>query len=282
LVRNYIYSGFGLVSTYLVNFSITGLTLIFIILTFTIQWYFLVKKFWYTVNLGDTSNTWFLGDNLLNIRGSGLLHVAGDTLASDMKFFTLSQAVACAISMFVILFPLLGRVGPFEALVICFVGNFAYTLNEVSFWRLVIQDNGYGMRIFLFGSTAGLIASKIVGRVTNKTHAGYHSQYNFQTLGLLGAIFVWILLPWLSTIDQSQYKITTLTQFDFRQVAPLNIWYALSASAGASFMTSVWIHGKISVHDVIFSCFSVTKYLSRVLLLMDPHQMCFLMHFQQC
>lgn len=79
-------------------------------------------------------------------------------------YFTLAQAVACAIAMYVIMFPLLGRVGPGEALIICFIGNFAYTLNEVSFWRLAINDNGYGMRIFLFGSIAGLVASWIIGR----------------------------------------------------------------------------------------------------------------------
>jgi len=81
-----------------------------------------------------------------------------------MKYFTLGQAVACAISMYVILFPNLGRVGPGEAIIICFVGNFAYTLNEVSFWRLSIADNGYGMRIFLFGSVAGIVASRILGK----------------------------------------------------------------------------------------------------------------------
>lgn len=133
-------------------------------LAFTIQWYFLVKKFWYAINLGDPNNTVKLGDNPYNIRLSGILHVQGGVDNSDMLYFTLGQAVACAIAMFVILFPLLGRVGPGEALIICFVGNFAYTLNEVSFWRLSINDNGYGMKIFLFGSIAGLVTSLIRGR----------------------------------------------------------------------------------------------------------------------
>jgi hypothetical protein len=133
-------------------------------LAFTIQWYFLVKKFWYAINLGDPTNTVKLGDNPLNIRLSGILHVQNNVNNGDMLYFTLGQAVACAIAMYVIMFPLLGRVGPGEALVICFFGNFLYTLNEVSFWRLNINDNGYGMRIFMFGSIAGLIASLILGR----------------------------------------------------------------------------------------------------------------------
>lgn len=198
-----------------------------------------------------------LGDNPLNIRLSGILHTAGSTNNSDMLYFTLAQAVACAIAMYVILFPLLGRVGPGESLIICFVGNFTYTLIDVVFWRLNINDNGYGMRIFLFGSIAGLITSKILGKEHSKAHDKYYSQYQFQAFALLGTIFVWILLPWLSVIDQSQVNNSSSTTPDFRQVAPLNIFYALSASASASFATSIWIRGKISVHDVIFSCFSV-------------------------
>jgi hypothetical protein len=242
----------------------------FIMLAFTIQWYFLVKKFWYAINLGDPYNTVKLGDNPLNIRLSGILHTTATTNNSDMLYFTLAQAVACAIAMYVILFPLLGRVGPGEALIICFVGNFTYTLNEVSFWRLNINDNGYGMRIFLFGSIAGLVTAKILGKEHSQGHERYYSQYHFQAFALLGAIFVWILLPWLSVIEQSQVTSGSSLVFDFRQVAPLNIFYALSASAAASFSTSIWIRGKISVHDVIFSCFSVSLILFRVESPMDP------------
>lgn len=169
-------------------------------LAFTIQWYFLVKKFWYAINLADPNNTVTLSENPLNIRLSGILHTTATTNNSDMLYFTLAQAVACAIAMYVILFPLLGRVGPGEALIICFVGNFAYTLNEAAFWRLNINDNGYGMRIFLFGSIAGLVTTKILGKEHSQGHQRYYSQYHFQTFALLGAIFVWILLPWLSVI----------------------------------------------------------------------------------
>lgn len=248
-------------------------------LAFTIQWYFLVKKFWYAINLSDPSNKVTLGDNPLNIRLSGIVHTIGNINNSDWLFFTLGQAVACAISMYVILFPLLGRVGPGESLIICFVGNFAYTLNEASFWRLNINDNGFGMRIFLFGSIAGLVASAILGRNHSQNHERYYSQYYFQAFAFLGAIFIWILLPWLSVIEQSQLNTIFL---DFRQVAPINIFYALSASASASFATSIFIRGKISVHDVIFSCFSVKIYLFRVVSLTDQAPTCSPTRSQPC
>jgi hypothetical protein len=232
------------------------MTLNFIMLAFTIQWYFLVKKFWYCINLGDPSNTVTLGQNPYNIRLSGILHFNNGVNAGDMQYFTLGQAVACAISMYIIMFPNLGRVGPGEALIICLIGNFAYTLNEVSFWRLSINDNGYGMRIFLFGSVAGLAASLVIGRQHSVSHPKYYSQYSYQALALLGSIFVWILLPWLSVIEQAQ--VTTASPiYDYRQVAPLNIFYALSASASGSFITSIFLRGKIAVHDVAFGCFAV-------------------------
>jgi hypothetical protein len=104
-------------------------------LAFTIQWYFLMKKFWYCINLTDSSNKVTLGQNPYNIRLSGIPHIDyknGSTtpvVNDDMQYFTLGSAIACAISMFVILFPMVGRIGPGESLVICFFGNIFYTLN---------------------------------------------------------------------------------------------------------------------------------------------------------
>jgi len=139
-------------------------------LAFTIQWYFIIKKFWYCIKLTDTTNMVGLSDNPYNIRLSSILKYSYPTDTSnpvdikDMKYFTLSQAICCAISMFVILFPMMGKVGPAEAVIITFFGNAGYTLNEAVFWRLNISDNGYGMKIFLFGSLAGIIASLLLGR----------------------------------------------------------------------------------------------------------------------
>jgi len=87
-------------------------------LAFTIQWYFLIKKFWYCIKLTDNANSIGLGDNPYNIRLSSILKYSypSDTSTPvdirDMKYFTLSQAICSAISMFVILFPLMGKIGP--------------------------------------------------------------------------------------------------------------------------------------------------------------------------
>ena len=60
--------GLGLMSVYIKENALTGMTLNFIMLAFTIQWYFLMKKFWYAINLGDTLNNVQLSDNPQNIR----------------------------------------------------------------------------------------------------------------------------------------------------------------------------------------------------------------------
>lgn len=75
---------------------------------------------------------------------------------------------------------------------------------------------------------------------------------------MVGSLFVWILLPWLSFIDQSQADTTSNFVPDFRQIAPLNIFYALCSSASMAFSTSIWLRSKIAIHDIIFSCFTVS------------------------
>ena len=55
--------GFGLLTLYLKEYAITGLMLNFIMLAFTIQWYFLLKKFWYAIKLTDSVNNVGLGTN---------------------------------------------------------------------------------------------------------------------------------------------------------------------------------------------------------------------------
>ena len=86
--------------------------------------------------MGDPNSAINLMDNPFNIRLS--LDYNAQGFNGSLQYFTLGQAVACAISMFAIMFPLLGKVGPAEALIICIVGNFGYALNEVVFWRLSI------------------------------------------------------------------------------------------------------------------------------------------------
>ena len=249
-----------------------------------------MKKFWYAIKVTDSVNSTGLSTNPYNIRFSNLQHYDFTTstdptraaINDDMQYFTVGSAIACAISMFVALSPLIGRVGPGEALTLCFLGNIGYTFNEAIFWRLGIQDNGYSLRIFLYGSTAGIITSIFLGRRHSDDHQGYTTLYSHQTLAFLGAIFVWILMPWLSVIEQSQITIVAATKVDYRQVAPMNVLFALASSSSAAFFTSVWMRGKIAIHDVTYACFSVLIFIFREPLLMVQALTCSLILSQGC
>lgn len=231
------------------------------IIAFTIQLYFLMANFWITARLsdGNSSNTYPSYNQVFNyIRLSGTSNMAYSKLINEV---TLSQAIACAISMFVGIFPVLGRVGPMEVLLICLIGTFAYALNEGVFWNLFIEDNGYGMRIFLFGSSMGIITSLILGkREKTAQHPEYTTDYDHQFTGLVGSVFICVLLPWLSVIDQ----LPGMAEATYFQIAPLNIWLAISGSVCTSFCTSIWLHGKISNHEIVMSCFSVLVKTCRV------------------
>lgn len=96
--------------TYLRKFAVGGMVLTFIILAFTIQWYFLMRLFWTSVNVADSSNTNKLGTMFNFLRLTRVTTRSTSTTA--VTEFTLAEAIACAISMFVGLFSALGRVGP--------------------------------------------------------------------------------------------------------------------------------------------------------------------------
>ena len=64
--------------------------------------------------------------------------------------------------MLVAYMALAGRVGSFQVFNLCFFGVFMYSFNETAIWRHQIADNGYTMRIFLYGSSFGLVSSFIL------------------------------------------------------------------------------------------------------------------------
>ncbi len=124
---------------------------------------------------------------------------------------SLSDALASAIAMFVMFSSFVGRMGPFDLFLSVFFGQCLYNFMDISMWRHVIADNGYGMRVFLFGSVAGVVSNFIL-KFAFRAHRSrlehyYHRFHSFrtnQTLALIGSIIVWLFLPYLSIIQQTQ------------------------------------------------------------------------------
>ena len=66
-------------------------------------------------------------------------------------------------SMAVAFNPVVGRIGCLEIFFLTFLGSFIYEVNAELIYRWFITDNGFGCRIFLFGSIVGLISSFLLG-----------------------------------------------------------------------------------------------------------------------
>lgn len=155
--------GFGLMSTYIYNFALSGMVLVFFILAFTIQYYFIVWSFWVKTGLSSSTNTGSF--NITEFITLGLSN-RDDRIILDsvIQSTSLHQAMACALSLIVALYAVLGRTGLLDTLILCLFGGFFYAFLEAIFWRISILDAGFGARIFMYGSSLGLVSSLILAK----------------------------------------------------------------------------------------------------------------------
>ncbi len=115
----------------------------------------------------------------------------------------MTEAIVCALAMLVAYMAVAGRVGAFHVFVLCFFGVFFYGFNEICIWRQQIADNGYTLRLFLFGSSFGFTTALVLkfrDKIATTDTLGYYASRHTRSYGLLGACFVWLFLPILSCI----------------------------------------------------------------------------------
>lgn len=177
--------------------------------------------------------------------------------------------MACALSLIVALFAVLGRTGLLDTFVLCMFGGFFYAFNEAIFWRISVLDAGFAGRIFLYGSSLGLVSSLILGKKNlTKNSRNYYSSKSYQTLSLIGAVFIWVFIPAFSAINQlykyenDDINLNVTQRVTYAHQGPMNIIFALCASTVAAFSVSMLINKKISVHDIVFSATSVFFYVT--------------------
>ena len=164
-----------------------------------------------------------------------------------------------------------GRVGAFQVFVLCAFGVFLYGFNEIVIWRHAISDSGYTLRLFLFGSSFGLLSAIILrlkDRVATSETIGYLATRHTRTYGLIGACFVWLFLPILTAVTTTNDPVNTAnstttinltTSYLFPSL--MNMWFALSASCSCSFAMSILLGYKIHPHDIVYSSFTVNIFL---------------------
>jgi hypothetical protein len=246
------------VNTYVAGSAYSSALLSFLIVVFTIQYYFIIRSFWIGVGLGNDFYTKSLASGPYSLIS---LH-ANDTRlnSSYTSQYGMTDAIVCALSMLIAYMALAGRVGGFHVVILCFFGVFFYGFNEIVTWRHAISDNGYTMRLFLFGSTFGTATAFILSfkdKLATTDTLGFFASRHTRTYGLLGACFVWLFLPILSCIETVYDPQLSLGSITYLTPAILNLWFALSASCTISFCISILLGRKIHPHDIVFSSFSV-------------------------
>lgn len=249
--------GFTLVNTYVAGSAYSSALFSFLIVVFTVQYYFIIRSFWIGVGLGNDDYSYTLANGPYY-----LIKLTSNDFRLNSSYNTeygMTDALVCALAMLVAYMAVAGRVSGFHVIVLCFFGVFFYGWNELITWRHAISDNGYTLRLFLFGSAFGLATAfglRFRDKQATTDTLGYFASRHTRTYGLLGACFVWLFLPILSCINTIYDK--TGTGYSVTYLAPsiLNLWFALSASCGMSFCVSILLGRKIHPHDVVFSSFS--------------------------
>ena len=147
---------------------------------------------------------------------------------------------------------ILGRAGPLEAWVICFLGSLGYELN-----REIIEnfsfDVGGSFSIFLFGSFMGLTVGVMrtfregEGAETEK-HENYTANRFSASFALIGTLVIWIFFPILVFDDAD----TAISQNGL-YTGPYTVMFALASSTVAAIMMSLAFNGgRIGLRDLIY------------------------------
>ena len=121
-------------------------------------------------------------------------------------------------------------------------------------WRFFIPDTGYPSRAFAFGSVLGIVSSNVLDN-PNLTYGNvnYTSRYKLMGLAMIGAILIWCTLP--IVLLSSVY--TSTSGAIIAMAGQINMWLALAGSALGVFSAASLYHKKFSVHEVVFTSFSV-------------------------
>lgn len=149
------------------------------------------------------------------------------------------------------------------------IGVILWDVNNGLFWNLEISDSGFGMRIFVFGPIMGMISACCLGRRDlTLNHPNYRSTYYTAAVALLGIVFVWCCLPFLTLANLYNIRLTSTNTLDswskIFYVFPgvINMWFALAAGVLGAYTISFWTYYKAHIYDIIFAAIAVNYFIN--------------------
>jgi len=198
-----IFVGFGFLMTFLRRQGFTSLGMTFLISTFCIQWYSLISGI------------------------TGLFF--GHSLAPEFTLETILFGDFLAAAVLITYGVLLGKVSPFQMMLITFIESFFFTINEHIAIELGVTDIGGSMIVHMFGAFFGMAVSIVMVGKFNKDSDDNSSVVNSDIFAMVGSLFLWMYWPSFNSI---------LGAGNDKERAVVNTVISISASCVMAFVTS--------------------------------------------
>lgn len=111
-------------NTYVSGSAYSSALMGFLIIVFTLQYYFIIRSFWIGIGLGNDNYDYTLADGpYFFIRLQSNNWRLNSSYNTD---YSMTSAIVCALAMIVAYMALAGRIGGFHVIVLCFFGVFFY------------------------------------------------------------------------------------------------------------------------------------------------------------
>ncbi|GMF11422.1 unnamed protein product [Phytophthora lilii] len=209
-----IFVGFGFLMTFLRKYSISAISLNFIVAVMALQWGIITVSLAHQVGNSESSTTFIDVPALIN----------GDFAAA-----------AVLISFGAVL----GKITPTQLVWMIFLELIFYAIIECILTEsLTVTDPGGSMVIHAFGAFFGLALTIQLGVPTPEEQLHNTSTYNSDVFAMIGTLFLWMYWP--------SFNAAMLPNDDFQQDrAVLNTVLSIAASCASAFAaTIVFSHNK--------------------------------------
>ena len=220
-----VFIGFGFVMAYFRDYAWSAIIISFGVAAWSLQMAILTNGFWYAVFSGDWKHK------------------------ISVNFYTVLDGENTAGAVLVALGAVLGKLNVAQYFIMATMVTITQTfINQLTFVRLLANDIGGGMYIFLYGTVFGLSVALSLGKQDQTNSQNYISTRNSNIFSMIGTLFLWVYWPsWNSAWATGNSRLRAI----------LNTILSLSGSCVTSFLVSPLIfNGKLTMKHILFGSIS--------------------------
>jgi len=219
-----IFVGFGFLMSFLRKQAFTSLGMTLIISTFCIQWYNIISPIVGVTLLGQFDST-------------------PNSLSIDFTLESLLFGDFCAAAVLITYGVVLGKVSPYQMMIITIFEVFFFVINEWIAVELGVTDIGGSMIVHMFGAYFGLALSWSLVETFDAGSDNNASVVNSDIFAMFGSLFLWMYWPSFNAV---------LGASNDKERAVVNTVISISASCVATFVASRKLRegGKFDMVDI--------------------------------